>query len=615
MNTYEINIEALSKRREYEYILKELESFEDTDSDVSIGVEEVEGKKVLFSIKDSKTYLLDSLYSSEKFLDSWIKGAQIKWDSKFFVTGFGNGMIIRKILSCIDKESLVFVYEPSLAIMKTVFENFDVSDILSNRKVILFVAGYDKVGISIHNTVCGMISYRDIFNARILKYPNYSILFPEQVKKFDEEMNQAAATISTNTNTYGRFGHFFIKNSIRNAVLLTKAKRFSDLPVHIDTNVPGILVSCGPSLDKNVEFLKRAKGKAVIIAGDSSVKPMVRHGIYPDIYITVDMNKPLDIFDVEGIYDIPAVAVMDGTYAVLKNQKAPLFMFATEDEYINDYMAKRGIEFSSLATGGCEATSALSFLMALGLRKIIVVGQDLAYTGGTVYASNSAGATWDQQKLIDNDNCITEGIDGKPILTSKQFNTYKHWFERQIEYYDDLELINATEGGARIHGAREMTLNEAIDEYCNTTFDVAKAIDSCGDFLPSEYTESFADYMREIPNQIELIKSIILEGLKIHDALENEIRKPTIDGAVLKELLKRNQQNIVEINSYRCLYYVECIVMDEMKLLNQDSVTGEMENMEELKSVIKNARLRYELLLEGIDRFIKMWKEIENERF
>lgn len=612
---YDKNIEQIEKRKDYSEVLKRIKSDVKETEDIKVCTEIVEEKKVLYVIKDGKTFLLDSLYSSKRFEDSWLEGAQIKWDSKFFILGLGNGMLVRKILSMVDKESFIFVFEPSVAIFKEAINQFDISDILADKRLLLFFSDENTGDINVHNTVCTMISYRDIFNARILKYPNYNILFPEAVEKFQVEIDQVAKTISVNSNTYGTFGVNFISNSIRNATLMTTAKKFSETYQKMPEGVTGILVSCGPSLEKNVDFLKRAKGKSLIIAGDSSVKAMVAHGIYPDIYVTVDMKKPMEIFDVEGMYDIPVVCTLDCTYDALKNQKAPIYMFATDDNYISHYMVEKQIEFFALGTGGCEATTAMSFLMALGINNIILVGQDLAYTGGTVYASTSAGATWDQQKLIDEDNCITEGIDGEPILTSMQFNSYRHWFERQVKVYEDLTLINATEGGARIHGALEMTLNEAIDKYCTKDFDIGEVISSTGMLFTDAQREDFASYMRAIPDEISELRGVINAGLKIYDKLSSVVYSSKLDTSKLKKLLADYEKNIVKLNSYTVFYYVECMVMKEMNELHRESVTGSMSDLDELKDTISNGKKRYELLLRGVDLFMDMWDEIRDERF
>lgn len=45
---------------------------------------------------------------------------------------------------------------------------------------------------------------------------------------------------------------------------------------HLDTEVPAIIVSAGPSLDKNIRMLKRAKGHAFLIGVDSALKALLR---------------------------------------------------------------------------------------------------------------------------------------------------------------------------------------------------------------------------------------------------------------------------------------------------------------------------------------------------
>ena len=53
-----------------------------------------------------------------------------------------------------------------------------------------------------------------------------------------------------------------------------------------------ILVSAGPSLNKNIMELKKAKNKAFIVATDTAVKPLLKAGIEPDLMVMVDGEKP-----------------------------------------------------------------------------------------------------------------------------------------------------------------------------------------------------------------------------------------------------------------------------------------------------------------------------------
>ena len=50
---------------------------------------------------------------------------------------------------------------------------------------------------------------------------------------------------------------------------------------------------------------------------------------------------------------------------------------------------------------------------------------------------------------------------------------FKACFENLASVYSDIQIIDATEGGALIENTIVMTLQEAIDRYCTTEYDIA----------------------------------------------------------------------------------------------------------------------------------------------
>ena len=54
---------------------------------------------------------------------------------------------------------------------------------------------------------------------------------------------------------------------------------------------PAIIVSAGPSLEKNIHLLREAKGKAVIIAVDAVLPTLVPAGVIPDIVVVLEANR------------------------------------------------------------------------------------------------------------------------------------------------------------------------------------------------------------------------------------------------------------------------------------------------------------------------------------
>ena len=103
------------------------------------------------------------------------------------------------------------------------------------------------------------------------------------------------------------------------------------------------------------------------------------------------------------------------------------------------------------------------------------MGQDLAFTGGQTHVSGFAECEANERE--DDSLTEVEGMDGTMLRTDIQMAYYKEWFERRIRMLQgEVEVINATEGGARIYGTREMTLADAIAQWCTKHADSGKDV-------------------------------------------------------------------------------------------------------------------------------------------
>lgn len=68
------------------------------------------------------------------------------------------------------------------------------------------------------------------------------------------------------------------------------------------------MVAAGPSLNKNIQVLKKAKNRLFILAVDTAVKPLIKAGIKPDAFITIDAKKSPDLIKIDGAETIPVIA-------------------------------------------------------------------------------------------------------------------------------------------------------------------------------------------------------------------------------------------------------------------------------------------------------------------
>ena len=81
----------------------------------------------------------------------------------------------------------------------------------------------------------------------------------------------------------------------------------------MNKDVPAIIVSAGPSLDKNLAEMINYKDKLkdyFIIAGNRTLKTLINNNIKPDLLVTVDPNEIThEMINSSNYNDIPIVSI------------------------------------------------------------------------------------------------------------------------------------------------------------------------------------------------------------------------------------------------------------------------------------------------------------------
>ncbi len=111
-----------------------------------------------------------------------------------------------------------------------------------------------------------------------------------------------------------------------------------------------------------------------------------------------------------------------------------------------------------MKTGGSVATTALDVAIRMGGNPIIFVGQDLGFTDNKSHSSKTySRRIFESQGLRE-----VEDIYGNTIQTSKNLYIYLRWIKNRISEENNMEFIDATEGGARIRGTKIMKLRDIV---------------------------------------------------------------------------------------------------------------------------------------------------------
>ena len=112
-------------------------------------------------------------------------------------------------------------------------------------------------------------------------------------------------------------------------------------------------------------------------------------------------------------------------------------------------------------TGGSVTTLAMDVALQLGCKRLICVGLDLALTNGLDHASDTP-----QAKSVNYDGGFyrnVPAVGGGNVVTTKGLDGFRKWIETRIASVKDVEIIDATEGGALIKGMINKKLSDFIE--------------------------------------------------------------------------------------------------------------------------------------------------------
>ncbi len=329
-----------------------------------------------------------------------------------------------------------------------------------------------------------MSSFRGI--AIYYHRPSY-LIYKEYYDGLIREANRFVSSKLSDLLTRFEFEEKWIENIFANAPKLYSSSRVAGL-FGAFRGYPGIIVSAGPSLRKNVDTLAKMHDRALIVAVDTALKVLLKRGIEPHIVMTIDAQKhSLRHFLGAGERSAWLLADMV-SYPRISDIYRGGRIFSTTSKYYTGYDGRNRREptpmmdwieqfiepVGDVQSGGSVATSAFDLLLNLGCSPILLVGQDLAYTGREIHCTGTYhNDEWlpktSRFRNLDTINQAVirrrkikyvEAFGGNgTVISDYVFDLYKGWFEDSAGKVP-FPVINATEGGARIRGTVERTLSE-----------------------------------------------------------------------------------------------------------------------------------------------------------
>lgn len=605
---YDRNMEALKKR--YEGLAYIIENKQYEENEIKINFEDAkDGTKIIFIEKDNRKLYLNGKYEPKKFIQQEVEElGDINYMAPIFVVGLGNAIFIKEILKKTEKTVNIAIYEPSLSLFLKLLQEIDIVELFENRPI-----GFIIDGLNEEETTIIIEKYLVFNNLPFLKkyiQPNYEELYPDKVLEFLKKIEAKVRKSIIQENTTIYFSNISVKNILNNVSYLCDNYQARQLIEVLPRDIPGILVSAGPSLNKNIMELKKAKNRAFIIAVDTAIKPLLKAGIEPDITIMVDGVKPKELFEIEGAEHIPLIMSISSASEVANYHKGKKFFFAEQERYIDQIFRHVGQNFYGLESGGSVATNAMSFLVNLGYSTIILVGQDLAFTGNKTHAD---GTFKDKMDIIDTSKAfMVDEYYGNKVPTRQDLRLYLEWFNsyiKKVKSIKDITIVDATEGGARIEGTDLLPLKECIEKYCTKEVDIKKQIEKLEPMFQGEDRIKVIEYLHNTNSELKEIKKDADRGKKLYYALkklgEQGCTNKQNYNKILKKITKVTEKietNVAWSLIHTSIAPINSIIRSEV-FCEEETVKQEIERISRNGiAIMNNIKKCIEILLPEVDK-------------
>jgi hypothetical protein len=276
--------------------------------------------------------------------------------------------------------------------------------------------------------------------------------------------------------------------------------------------VPAVVVAAGPSLDRQLPALARESDRLLIIAIGQTYSALVRAGIRPDLIHAIESKNVAHQISAWGEAEDKALVVYPGSHPALFDVPVRARFVVNPEPYkMACWIAQARGDATTVPGGATVAHSAVHLAVALGATSVALIGQDLAFTGGRVYASGSAydmvefrevgGGRYEFTHLDERNELL--GLEapaaglrddlvhvpswhGGTVATSRHYAVFLEHYRGIGAHLQSrgVTLSNCTEGGAHIPGLVHRSFEDWLGEQGREPVHARERIDRAFETAP-----------------------------------------------------------------------------------------------------------------------------------
>ncbi len=368
-----------------------------------------------------------------------------------------------------------FIYEPNLEIFRLSLFVTDYKSLNNKSRIIFSVMDEENI----------LVEKLNQFFKEIFIYSNYNIKYYKMINVEDGVFHKILSELYlSNGSSYDYtkllFDTFYsVSKHINKYKILTTKNKSANFSLTNDK--PSLLIAAGPSLTKNMKWLKENQDKFILVAIGATYKKLFDNGITPDIVTTVDPKYHIldtthfNLKDVELLKNTMVLASINTPTKILNRfNQEKLFLYEVVDTFKNNSNVYNGISVGEIT---------LSLLLDMNVKEIYLLGTDLAFDEKTGlshfegYVNKREDFESEKSKVDEvletgrtsrKEFILVKGNKKEQVVTNRMFALSINQYVRIISYFKKSyqNIYNLCEDGAYIEGTILKNM-EDIQDYKN----------------------------------------------------------------------------------------------------------------------------------------------------
>ncbi len=283
-------------------------------------------------------------------------------------------------------------------------------------------------------------------------------------------------------------------------------------------NIPAIVCGAGPSLNEAIPLLKKYAGKALIIAGGSTLAALSSAGVPIHFGMVIDPNleeyrrmKNSFAFETPMIYSTrvhPSIfQTTGGPFGYMRSGIGGILevwweeALGLEEPLIGQELSSEAMSVTTICT---------AFAHYLGCNPILLSGVDLAYTDdkryaeGVLFEQDPSFSFFDEEKSSSDRIVKRKNGLGVPVNTAIRWVIEGAVLANFARKHRKTLWINTSLKGLKIAHMKTMSLEEA-GRYLSKSFDIKRRVDEAIEkvSMPAHTQERVEEKTRELFESLE----------------------------------------------------------------------------------------------------------------